>query len=169
MNGLRAQFSDHDWMGQGGSAHAPMGRTLRWAFRLAGAGLLVAMAWIHLHLYATGYSTIKTIGPLFLLNGVLGLIAAIAVVVTPARWLPPVTAGGAMLLLGTLGALVLSLTVGLFGFKESTSAPLVTTTIAVEAAGFLVLASHALYDGGPFLQMVRRRRAGGKGSVGDLT
>ena len=168
MNGLRARFSDREWMQQGGSAHAPMRRVPRWAFRLVGAGLLVAMASIHLHLYAVGYSSIKTIGPLFLLNGVVGLIAALAVLVTPARWLPLVTAGGALLQIGTFGALVLSLTDGLFGFKESTSAPLVKTTLAVEAAGFAVLATHALFDGGPCLRMARRRR-GGKGSVTGLT
>jgi hypothetical protein len=140
--------------------------SLRWAFRLVGAGLLVAMAWIHLHLYSTGYSSVKTIGTLFILNGVLGLIAALAVLVTPARWLALVTAGGALLQIGTLGGLVLSLTVGLFGFSESTSAPLVTTTLAVEAAGFVVLATHALYDGRAFLKMVRTRQRAGTAAVG---
>lgn len=169
MNGIRARFSDREWMQHGGSAHAPMGRVPRWAFRLVGAGLLVAMASIHLHLYASGYSSIKTIGPLFILNGVVGLIAALAVLVTPARWLPLVTAGSALLQIGTFGALVLSLTAGLFGFNESMSAPLVKTTLAVEAAGFVVLATHSLYDGGPCLRMVRSRRRGGKGSVAGLT
>jgi len=158
MNGLRAQFSDRDWMQQGGSGHAPMGRVPRWAVRLVGAGLLVAMAWIHLHLYSTGYSSVKTIGPLFVLNGVVGLVAALAVLITPARWLPVVTAGGALLQIGTFAALMLSLSIGLFGFKESTSAPYFATTVAVELAGFVVLATHALYDGRAFLWMVRRRR-----------
>ena len=137
-----------------------MGTVMRWVFRVVGAGLLVAMAWIHLHLYSTGYSSVKTIGPLFVVNGVVGLIAALAVLVTPARWLPLVTAGGALLQIGTLAALLVSVNVGLFGFKESTSAPYFATTLAVEAAGFVVLAMHAMYDGRPFLQMVRSRRGG---------
>ena len=137
-----------------------MGTVMRWVFRVVGAGLLVAMAWIPLHLYSTGYSSVKTIGPLFVVNGVVGLIAALAVLVTPARWLPLVTAGGALLQIGTLAALLVSVNVGLFGFKESTSAPYFATTLAVEAAGFVVLAMHAMYDGRPFLQMVRSRRGG---------
>lgn len=156
----RTQPSARGWMEQGGAAHAPMGNAMRWVFRLAGAGSLVAMAWIHLHLYSTGYSSVNTIGPLFILNGILGLLAALAVLVTPARFLALATTVGALLQIGTFAALMLSLTVGLFGFKESTSAPFFATTLAVEAAGFVVLATHAIYDGRPFLQMVRSRRGG---------
>jgi hypothetical protein len=48
-----------------------------------------------------------------------------------------------LLEIGTLGALLLSLTVGLFGFVEAWSAPLVVPTILVEGAGFLVLCGFA--------------------------
>jgi hypothetical protein len=108
--------------------------------RLAGAGFLVAMAWIHLDLWFDGYDGIDVIGPLFLLNAILGFALALGVLVTPGRLLGLVAAAGALLLAGTLGALVLTTTVGLFGFQESTAAPLFWETVWVEAAGAVVLA-----------------------------
>jgi hypothetical protein len=130
----------------------PGDAVLTLAGRLIGAGLLGAMAGIHLHLYVGGYRGIATIGPLFMLNGVLGILAALAVLGTPRRWLGLVSLAGALLQAGTLGALLLSLTVGLFGFKETTEAPLVATTIAVEAAGAVVLLTLAAYELWPQLR-----------------
>jgi hypothetical protein len=108
--------------------------------------LLGAMAGIHLYLWDTGYHSIDTIGPLFLVNGVLGAVAALAVIVTPRRWLGWVAASGSALEAGTLGGLALSLTVGLFGFIESTQAELVTATIWVESAGTVFLAGIAVRE-----------------------
>jgi hypothetical protein len=112
--------------------------------RVLGAGLLVAMAWIHLYLWGQGYSGIDVIGPAFLLNAVLGFVLAAAVLGTPRRLLGWVAAAGALLQAGTLGALFLSVTVGLFGFVETTAASLFWETVAVEAAGAFVLAVLAL-------------------------
>src|SRR5689334_5693262 len=98
--------------------------------RLVGAALLLAMAGIHLYLWQTGYKDIHLIGPAFLLNAILGALAAVAVLLTPRRWLAWICLLAGLLELGTLGALLLSLTVGLFGFFESWSAPLATWTIA---------------------------------------
>ena len=36
--------------------------------RVAGAGLLIWMGWIHLHLWSAGYKHLPSIGTLFLLN-----------------------------------------------------------------------------------------------------
>jgi hypothetical protein len=143
--------------GAAASAPLPLPGWARWIVRLAGAGLLGAMAGIHLHLYQLGYSTVSTIGPLFLLNGVVGSVAAAVVLLAPARWLPVASAGGALLQIGTLLGLVLSLTVGLFGFSETPGAPLVGWTFAVESAGFLVLAAHAGYEGRPLVASLRGR------------
>jgi hypothetical protein len=93
-----------------------------------------------------GYRTVATIGPLFLLNAVLGALAAVAVLGTPRRWLGWISLAGAALQAGTLGALLLSLTVGLFGFHESTKASLVTATIVVELAGAVVLLALAVRE-----------------------
>jgi len=112
--------------------------------RLVGAALLAGMAGIHLHLYTAGYRTVHTIGPLFVLNAALGALATLAVLATPRRWLGWASLAGALLQAGTLGALLLSLTVGLLGFHESTKAPLIPTTIVVELAGAVVLLALAV-------------------------
>jgi hypothetical protein len=134
------------------------------AGRIVGAGLLLGMAWIHWHLYKLGFSSIPTIGPAFKANAVLGVIAAIAVLITPTRWLG-VTAGGAALLdAGTLGALAVSLSVGLFGFHESTDAPLLPATVIVEVFGTIELAWLAFAHRRPLLDALRRLRSG-RGTV----
>lgn len=122
----------------------PAGLPLRIAIRVVGAGLLLGMAWIHQHLYDLGYATVPTIGPLFRLNAILGLAAAVLVLVVPMPWWRLACAAGALLQIGTLLALVQSLTIGAFGFKETLDAPLVPQTFAVEILGFLVLAAGAL-------------------------
>ncbi|EFL31913.1 predicted protein [Streptomyces viridochromogenes DSM 40736] len=111
----------------------------RLVLRLAGAGLTAAMAAIHLRLWAEGYQGLAVIGPLFLLNGVVGILLAVALLVTPVRRLGPVAAVTALFTAGTLGALVLSLTTGLFDFTESIDAELVRPTLYVETAGTAVL------------------------------
>jgi hypothetical protein len=117
-----------------------VGRALLVLLRTAGAGLLVAMGWIHLYLWNDGYRDIDWIGPLFLVNVVAGFTLALAVLLTPTRRLAVVSALGALLQGGTLGALVLSVEVGLLGFVESTKAELFWQTVWVEAAGAAVLA-----------------------------
>jgi hypothetical protein len=102
-----------------------------------------------------GYRGIDWIGPLFLANVVLAGAAAVAVLLAPSRWFPAVALLAGLLEIGTLGGLVLSLTVGLFGFFESLSAPLVVPTIAVESAGFVLLAG---YGGWQLSRQLRRRR-----------
>ncbi|MEU8762930.1 hypothetical protein [Streptomyces sp. NPDC048659] len=114
------------------------------ALRLTGAALTVAMALIHLYLWGDGYRDLATIGVLFLLNGVIGLALAAALLGTPRRFLAGVAAATALFTAGTLGALVLSLTTGLFGFRETVDARLVVTTLVVETAGVLVLAALTL-------------------------
>ncbi|WP_406011153.1 hypothetical protein OG440_37215 [Streptomyces sp. NBC_00637] len=120
------------------------GMTSRFVLRVAGAGLTAAMAVIHLRLWAEGYRNLTTIGPLFLLNGVVGILLTVALLVTPTRRLGPVAAGTALFTAGTLGALVLSLTTGLFGFYESLDADLVRPTLYVETAGVVILTALAM-------------------------
>jgi hypothetical protein len=130
-------------------------RTLTLSVRVVGAAMLVATGWIHLDLWLDGYRDIAWIGPLFLANVVLAGLAAFAVLCTPLRWLPWVALLAGLLELGTLGALVLSLTVGLFGFVESLRATLVVPTVLVESVGFLVLAGYTVVE----LSRQRRHRA----------
>jgi hypothetical protein len=112
--------------------------------RILGAVLLAGLAAIHLYLWQQGYDSIDVIGPAFLLDAVLGFGGALLVLITPLRWLPVAAVLGALLCLGTLGALIVSTTVGLFGFVESTTAQLWWESLAVEAAGLVVLAALAV-------------------------
>ncbi|MER7535634.1 hypothetical protein ABTX77_12710 [Streptomyces sp. NPDC097704] len=112
--------------------------------RLTAAGLTATMGAIHLSLWADGYRDLATIGPLFLLNGIVGCLLAVALLVTPYRWVALVATATALFTAGTLGALFLSLTTGLFGFEESTDAELVRPTLAVETAGIVVLTTLAV-------------------------
>ena len=53
--------------------------------RVAGSGLLIATAAIHLDLYLTGYRTIPTIGWLFLLQVIVAFGLGLAVLAIPSR------------------------------------------------------------------------------------
>jgi predicted lipoprotein with Yx(FWY)xxD motif len=117
----------------------------QWPLRVAGAGLLAATAAIHLDLYLTGYNTIHVIGPLFLLQVIAGFALAVLVLVTPlvarSSWLPAAAAAalGAGFAIATLGGYLLSLWIGLFGFREiRTTAGIVAGIL--EIAAFAVLA-----------------------------
>ncbi|MFE7600654.1 hypothetical protein [Streptomyces sp. NPDC057494] len=112
--------------------------------RVAAAGLTATMGAIHLYLWADGYRSLAIIGGLFLLNGIVGCLLALTLLVVPYRWLGLVATVAALFTAGTLGALFLSLTTGLFGFEESFDAELVRPTVAVEAAGILVLTTLAV-------------------------
>lgn len=111
--------------------------------RVCGCGLLLAMGVIHLYLWLTGFQSLPTIGILFLLNVIGSAVLAVAVPAVPARFLGLTAVLSALFTAGTLGALALSLTVGLFGYFESPDSAIVVTTIVVESAGVLVLAALA--------------------------
>jgi len=102
------------------------------------------MAGIHLYLWFDGYAEIPLVGPAFLVDTVAGVLAAIALLAPRGRVVTPVALAGAVLMAGTLAALLLSLTVGLFGFFDGVAAPLVPTTLVVESVGVVVLAVTAL-------------------------
>lgn len=116
------------------------------ALRVLGAVLLGAMAGIHLYLWSVGYRDIDWIGPLFLVNVLAGVVLGLAVLAAPRRWPGVAAALGAMLQAGTLGGLVLSVWVGLFGFVETTRATLFWPSVLVEAAGAVVLATLAALE-----------------------
>jgi len=106
---------------------------------IAGAALLVASGAIHLDLYLTGYRTIPTIGPLFLLQVIAAFALAAAILIT-GSWLAE--AAGAGFALSTLGGYLLSLWVGLFGFTEvRTTAGIVAGIIDVAAFATLAIAA----------------------------
>ena len=116
--------------------------------RVAGSGLLIATAAIHLDLYLTGYRTIPTIGWLFLLQVIAAFGLGLAVLVIPRRLAAGVparlaAAAGAGFALATLGGYLLSVWIGLFGFKEVRTGAGIAAGL-VEVAAFVVLAALAL-------------------------
>jgi hypothetical protein len=112
--------------------------------RLTGAGLLVWMGWIHLHLWRDGYRHLPSIGNLFLLNVIVSLLLALALVLVPRRFLAVVAGLGALTALATLGGLLVSIHVGLLGFQEVSNAPFAHLSLWVEGAAFVVLTATAL-------------------------
>jgi hypothetical protein len=100
--------------------------------------MLLVMGGIHLYLVFDGVGGL--LGQLFVVNAVGALVLAIAIVVLRG-WLLSVATGLSLLfMVGTLLALVLALTVGLFGIREVLSFTLVPTTLVVESIGTIVLA-----------------------------
>ena len=85
--------------------------TTRWVTAVA---VLVSGA-VHLKLWFDGFKDIAVIGPSFLLNAGGALVIAVLLVVWR-HWLPPLMAVGFGL--ATLGAFVVSATVGLFSVHE---------------------------------------------------
>jgi predicted lipoprotein with Yx(FWY)xxD motif len=115
------------------------GITPQLGLRISGAVLLAVSAGIHLDLYLTGYRKIPTIGWLFLLQVIVGFVLTIAALVTRSRL---AAAASAALALSTLGAYLLAVWIGLFGFKEiRTRAGLAAGLIEVAAFATLALAA----------------------------
>jgi predicted lipoprotein with Yx(FWY)xxD motif len=123
----------------------------RLALRLAGGGLLIATGAIHLDLYLTGYRSIPTIGWLFLFQVIAAFVLGAAVLASGARL---AAAAGAVFSLATLGGYLLSLWIGLFGFKEVRTTAGIAAGV-VEVAGFAALAGLATMP-------AERGRAGGR-------
>ncbi len=113
-------------------------RTVSWLCTL-GALLLATSAGIHAHLYQSGYDAIPTIGPLFLFQAVSGFTLAAALLIARRVAL---AALGAIFALATVGGFLLSVNVGLFGFRDTWAAPQAALAFALEltAAGALLVA-----------------------------
>jgi hypothetical protein len=105
---------------------------------LAGAALVAWSAGIHLHLWIAGYRHISSIGPLFLFQSIAGF--AVAAAVTGTRRVIPALIGMA-LLASSIGGLLLSAWVGLFGFHDGLDAPFAKLSLVVEGVGVVVLAA----------------------------
>src|SRR6516225_8223094 len=114
--------------------------------RVAGSGLLIATAAIHLDLYLTGYRTIPVIGWLFLLQVIAAFGLGLAVLALPSRLILAdrlTAAAGAGFALATLGGYLLSVAIGLFGFTEVRTTAGIAAGL-IEVAAFAVLAALAL-------------------------
>jgi hypothetical protein len=117
---------------------SPGRRAAALLLRLGCVALLGWIGYIHLHLWLEGYRQIPTNGPLFLLDAVAGFALGAGLLVRPAPLTGLLAAGYTA---ATLGALLISLSVGLFGFRESISASYVVLSLAVDAITALALVS----------------------------
>ena len=132
----------------GSRTSAPAGARPRsvLVWQVLSALLLLAMAGIHLYLVTDGVG--GGLGQAFVLNVIGGVILAVAIVVLQGRLLLLAGVAGTLFMLGTLVALLLALTVGLFGITEVWSFTLVPETVVVESIGTVVLAvtTYLLYQ-----------------------
>jgi hypothetical protein len=104
--------------------------------RLLASALLLAGGIIHYDLWRGGYRYIPRIGPLFLANFVGSIVLAAAVVISRRA---TVAAGGIVFAAGSLAALVLSRTVGVFGFTETVWTTQAVRTLAAETGAIAAL------------------------------
>lgn len=124
---------------------------------LAAAGVLLSAA-VHLDLYfpPNDFKSISTIGPLFLLNGIGGIV--LGVLVTSWRhWLPALGAAG----FGAITVIFFWISVvhGIFGFKEP--APTVAVSVLAELAEYAAVLFGLLAAAGLWRERpvhVRQRR-----------
>ncbi|MFE4726938.1 hypothetical protein [Microbacterium sp. NPDC056736] len=114
------------------------GLRVLWVMRILSALALVAAGGIHLYLALNGVGGI--LGVLFILNFVAGLVLAIGMLALRGRLLQLTTVLSLLFLIATLLALVLALTVGLFGITQEWDFMLVPETVIVESVGILILA-----------------------------
>ena len=124
-------------------------------FALGGA-LLIWSASVHFHLWSEtdGYRSIPTIGPLFLLQSIAGLVIGIGVVVVRRLWAAVIGIGFA---LSTIAGFLLSVAVGLFGFKDSWLAPFAKEAFTIEILAVAVFVAAAVLC---LVGTVPRARAG---------
>lgn len=110
-----------------------------WGLRAVAAAMLAVMAIVHIVLWVDGYRDIPIVGPGFLFNGIGGLVLAVAVLLPLGRWNPLVAVLGALFALGSIGALVMSLTIGFFGVSEQITTPSVIVSLISEAIALVAL------------------------------
>ena len=135
----------------------------RWTVNVlawAGAILVLLSGLVHLKLYGS-YKGISVIGPLFLAQGIVGILLAVALAVFRRLWL---VLGGAGFLVATAAGLLISVNFGLFGFQDSLAVPYATSSLVEEfiGGGVLVVAAIVLLAGRPW-----RSEPKGRGGVLD--
>ena len=137
------------------------GSRLQLRLRISGALLLAVSAGIHLDLYLTGYRKIPTVGWLFLMQVIVGFVLTIAALVTRSRL---AAAASAALALSTLGAYLLAVWIGLFGFKEIRTRAGIAAGL-IEVAAFATLALAAVTADPARHSATRRARARAQSAI----
>jgi hypothetical protein len=125
--------------------------TTRWTVNVlawAGAVLVLLSGLVHIKLYGS-YKGISVIGPLFMAQGIVGILLALGLAAFRRMWL---VLGGAGFLVATAAGLLISVNFGLFGFKDSLAVPYATSSMVEEfiGGGVLVLAALVFLAGRPW-------------------
>ena len=118
----------------------PKGATATAAF-FAGGVLVIWLSYIHFHLWQDGYRHIPTIGPLFLVQSIGGLLIGLLVISVHRVWSAVVGIGFA---LATMAGFLISVEHGLFGFTDSWAAPFAGLAFTIEIVTAVVLAVSAV-------------------------
>jgi hypothetical protein len=114
------------------------GQGLLRVMRILSAIVLLAIGGIHLFLVFDGVG--GTLGVLFILNAIAGIVLAIAMLVLHGRLLQLAAVLSLLFIIASLLSLVLALTVGLFGITEVWTFTLVPQTVVIESIGVVLLA-----------------------------
>ena len=109
---------------------------------LAAAGVLASAA-IHLRLWLDGFRDQHMIGPAFMLNAIAGAVIGV-LLLTWQHWVPAFLAVGFGV--ATLGAFVISATVGLYGVHEVWRGSYVLGAAAAEVVAILAGGAVLLQD-----------------------
>lgn len=112
---------------------------LLWVMRILSAVFLLAAGGIHVFLVFWGVGGI--LGVMFILNGIAGIVLAFGMIFLRGRLLQLATVLSLLFMIASLLALILALTVGLFGITETWDFMLVPETVIVESIGIVVLAA----------------------------
>lgn len=105
--------------------------------RVLSAVMLLAAGGIHLFLVIDGAGGL--LGVAFVLNVIAGLVLGVGMLVAPRRFLLAVTMLGLLFMVASLGAIIITITVGLFGVQPDWDYPLIRETAIIEAIGVVVL------------------------------
>ena len=107
-------------------------------WQVLSALFLLTMGGIHLY-YVVFLGAGGLIGILFVLNAIGGLVLAIAMLAARQQLLLLASVLSLLLMAGALLALVLALTISLFGIRQQLGGELVVPTLIVESIGTMVL------------------------------
>jgi len=116
----------------------PTSQGLSRVMRILSAIILIAAGGIHLLLVFDG--TGGVLGVLFVLNGIAGIVLGVGMLALRNGLLLLTSVLGLLFIAASFFALLLALTVGLFGIAAIWSLPLVPQTFVIEGIGVIVLA-----------------------------
>ena len=105
---------------------------------LVAAALMVVSGLVHVHLWDIAYRHVATLGPLFVVQAVAALVAAVVLAVTR---LLVVGAASVLLMAGTIVGFVLAATVGIFGFTLPEVTGWAYLALATELLSIAILAT----------------------------